>query len=157
MTDIDEIRFTEWWTHIESAIFTIGRKYLRSTDAAQDLAQDVAISALLKFSSFRDRDHFEAWTLTRARWLALDRLHFKRLEKSPVDALTDSATPEDTAQLSEILEIISRFPQNQKTALLMTYEGHTTSEIAAELGVKPATVRSLKRHARYRLFKELAA
>ena len=139
------MRFTAWWANIESAIFALGRKYLRSTDVAEDLAQDVAIGALLNFSNFHDRDHFEAWTLKRARWLALNRLHFeRRREKSSVDTLEEkasAATQDEAALLSEVLEIISRFPPQQKTVLQMTFEGRTTSEIASKLGISSATVR----------------
>src|SRR3712207_6669345 len=88
-THEDDRRFIEWWESVSPRVMAIGKHRLGSEEAAQDLAQDVAEVAYLKFRSssegedsyFTDRDHFQAWVLRRAKWLALD--HLRRQQRHP--------------------------------------------------------------------------
>lgn len=154
-------RFVEWWKEVEPRIIRVGRRMLGSQDAGRDLAQDLALVVLSRSSDFRDKSHFEAWLLTRARWLALDRLKLHRRTES-LDYQAEASAEADQEQalaVSEILQLVSRLPAKQRLVFLRSLEGFSNSGIAAQLGISEATVRSHKRHARYwlasRLFTDL--
>ena len=126
-------------------------------EEARDVAQDLAVVALQKFESFDDESHLAAWALTRARWLSLDRLKVQR-RRLPLNAVGrnyTAETPENAVLAEEIQELLERLPRRQRVALELTAAGFSVGEIARELGVREATVRSLRRHARYRLLRNL--
>lgn len=158
--------FDEWWSRVEGRIVALGRKLLRSDEAAMDLAQDIVEGALRRFrdhpSYFADEGHLAAWCLTRARWLAIDRLrldaHQVTLENFP-DVKSHDRTPQQLALDREVAETIGlavdHLPPKQRIVVLKTMQGKSAKQIAAMLGISPATVRSLYRHARFRLATEL--
>jgi RNA polymerase sigma-70 factor (ECF subfamily) len=145
--------FEGWWRAIEPKVRRLGRALLRSGEAAQDLSQEVAVAALMKYPDFRNGEHFAGWVMTRARWLALDRLRMERhawpLEAVP--ASQDAPAAEDDGALRDIFRAISRLPERQQVVTLRTIEGYSAAEIGRELGIAEATVRSLLRHARLKL------
>ena len=152
----DEARFAEWWSAVEPTVISLGRRLLGSTDAARDLAQDVAVGALLRFDIFRDATHFRAWILNRSRWLALDRIRVHRRERANEHATAPGVEAYGVSpELDQIMRLIGALPERQQTVLLGSIEGRTASETAATLGVTPATVRSLLRHARLRLTRSM--
>lgn len=157
-------RFIEWWTLVEPKVLSLGRRILLSNDAAQDLAQDVAMNALLRFEAFQSQEHLAGWAVTRARWLAIDRLRLQRrlwpssgdegvASQAAIDRTSPSAAEgyESLESLEDIFLAIKRLPERQRIAILRKIEGYDTGDIANELGVTEATVRSLLRHARIRL------
>jgi RNA polymerase sigma-70 factor, ECF subfamily len=150
-----------WWGEIEPRIIALGQRYLDSHDAALDLAQDVAFQAFMEIDRFTDAQHFTAWTMTRARWLALDQLKVRRRVRamdhlSETDlAVVGQESREAEDLLGEVRNVVATLPPRQRVVLERTIDGASISEIARELAVSEATVRSLLRHARYRLSKLL--
>jgi len=157
LTAEEEARFVEWWSAVEPSVLSLGRRLLGSSDAAADVAQDVAVAALLAFESFRDPTHFRAWILNRTRWLGLDRIRLSRRDHAGNQATAPEIpdAPEIPAEVDEIIHLIDNLPERQRAALSGSIEGRTASETALRLGVTPATVRSLLRHARLRLARSL--
>ena len=155
----DDSKFVDWWNAIEPKVLSLGIKYFGYLDPAKDIAQQVALGAYRRMSDFKEREHFNRWIMAKAHWLALDELRLSKrqvaLWSGETKLLKTQPSQENITILEEIFKIIAGFPSQQRLALLRSFEGYSTSEIAAELSVTPATVRSLRRHARYRLFEEL--
>lgn len=158
MGPLDEDRFLAWWTEIEPAVVSLGRRLLGTIEAARDLAQDVAVGALLRFGEIRDANHFRAWVLTRARWLALDRIRAqRRTVYGGEDSWPERPAPSgsENYDAGELLRLVGALPERQKAVMMRSIAGESVADIAAELGITPATVRSLLRHARFRLAQAL--
>ena len=152
----DEDRFVEWWARVQPKVFSLGRKFLSSPDAARDLTQDIALGALLRFHTFENIEHFEGWCMTRTRWLAIDRLRIDRRmrplsEGAEPASFVPSVAHEDVDSLDDLFRAVGKLPEHQRIAITRKIEGYSTNAIARELGVTDATVRSLVRHARVRL------
>ena len=96
----------------------------------------------------------KAWLIrtTLNRCADLHRLRIRR-STLPLEDVADMSGVSDEA--AELWAAVSRLPEKLRTAVHLHYaEGYATEEIAALLGVPPATVRTRLHRARLRL-KEL--
>ncbi len=150
--------FSQWWTKIQKRVLSIAQQYMELGEV-EDLAQDVAIAAYQQIDSFNDENHFNAWVTNCARWFSIDR--FRSRNQRATDSLDSDdsldsvvstrATQDISTWLSEVKEAFETLPHSQREALRLWAEGYSSKEIAVQLGVKEATVRSLRRHARIKL------
>lgn len=117
-------------------------------EEADDLVQEVFLTAIRRLSTLRDHNSFAAWLSAIARNLAND--HYRRLR--PTDSLEDDP-PEgagharaggdgDTASAARILDVIRSLPEAySETLILRLVEGMTGPEIAARTGLTHGSVR----------------
>jgi RNA polymerase sigma-70 factor, ECF subfamily len=106
---------------------------------ADDLVQDVFISALRHLASLRTPGAFPAWLASIARNRAND---FHRAARPAVEL--DEALPAapDRRQALAILDVINQLPDTYRETLLMRLvEGMTGPEISARTGLTHSSVR----------------
>ena len=118
---------------------------------AEDVYQDVFLRLLQQTADW-DGEHTKAW-LIRATLNSCADLHRFRLRR-PVLALEDipDAAQSGDPRGVELWDAVARLPEKLRTAVHLHYaEGYSTEEIAALLGVPPATVRTRLRRARLKL------
>ena len=125
---------------------------MQNTADAEDVYQDVFLKLLGQESGNWDPEYLKAWLI----WATLNRcadLHRFRLRR-PVLALEDIpelARPVDDGA-AELWDAVARLPEKLRTAVHLHYaEGYATEEIAALMGVPPATVRTRLHRARLKL------
>ena len=118
---------------------------------AEDVYQDVFLRFFQQEAADWDSERTKAWLL-RATVNRCADIHRFRLRR-PVLALEDiaGAAPADDSA-AELWDAVARLPEKLRTAVHLYYaEGYATEEIAALLGVPPATVRTRLRRARLKL------
>ncbi|MCF2663510.1 RNA polymerase sigma factor [Oscillibacter valericigenes] len=124
---------------------------MQNTADAEDVYQDVFLRLLQQTADWDD-EHMKAW-LIRATLNRCADLHRFRLRR-PVLALEDIpelARPADDSAAG-LWDAVARLPEKLRTAVHLHYaEGYSTEEIAALLGVPPATVRTRLHRARRQL------
>ncbi|MCD2191336.1 RNA polymerase sigma factor [Actinomycetospora soli] len=129
--------------------------FLRYLGASLDDAADVAQETMRKaYERFSPLTNPVAWTRTVAarEWHA--RASRARPETSLEDAPASHAllrARDDIAEFesrAESLNLVATLPRRQRQVLAATYDGATPTEIARDLGLTAATVRSTLRHAR---------
>ena len=149
--------FDEWWSHIEPIVIRDVVRILGSPEEAHDIAQDIATAAYINFDIFKDATHFYSWVKKRSRWLSLNQIrkHSRSTRLAETSERTEGGSQEYLVMRNELQAFIEKLPDNQKFVITKTLEGYDTREIARLLKIKPATVRSLRRHARYNLTKLL--
>jgi RNA polymerase sigma-70 factor (ECF subfamily) len=116
-------------------------------EEADDLVQDVFLTAMRRISALRDPNSFGAWLSAIARNLAND--HYRRLK--PMDPLTEdrpdtagqTAIGHPSAGTAEgILDAIRSLPDAySETLILRLVEGMTGPEIAIRTGLTHGSVR----------------
>ena len=108
--------------------------------AAEDLVQDVFLTALDRLDGLRDAAQFGAWIGRIARNRATDHLRARRsLVELPEDL---GRRQRPTAEARQVLEAIRGLPEAYRETLLMRLvEGMTGPEIAAATGMTPGSVR----------------
>ena len=147
-SEIQNLELGGWWTEVEPRLLQAARRY-RPYDVARDLVQDVAVLAVTNQDRFTQAEDFFRWARARLHWLLLDRFDAERrrptvsAEKAPEPAV--ASTQEQDLMAREIRSLIEELPGRQQAVLRGIIEGRSTSEIAAELQVTEATVRSLRR------------
>jgi RNA polymerase sigma-70 factor (ECF subfamily) len=141
---------------------------LQEQDAA-DLAQEVFLVLLKKLPEFRydPQQRFRQWLKT----IALNKFRDFRRRRTPLataNGLTDVASPEDEYDFVEseyrqylvgrALEFMQvEFPPKLWQACWRhVVEGRSAAQVAAELGISPATVYVAKARVLHRLRQELA-
>jgi RNA polymerase sigma-70 factor, ECF subfamily len=108
---------------------------------AEDLLQDVFVSALRRLETLRDDGAFGGWLASIARNRARDhyRIHVNRTELSE-DIIAAPSTTENRALT--VLAAIRHLPEAyRETLILRLVEGMTGDEIASRTGLTPASVR----------------
>lgn len=113
-------------------------------DLAEDLTQDVFVTAMRKLSSLRDPESFGGWLSMIARNRATDyhRSH-QREATSPEPLREDMAIHQPpTAEAIGILNVIRSLPEAfRETLILRLVEGLSGPEIAERTGMKHESVR----------------
>lgn len=150
-------QFEGWWLESQKRLLARATWLTGSPDRGLDLVQDLAVLALRQFDRrpFSTAEEFSRWAYLRLRWMALDRLRLnqRRGSESLSARVQDPPTSREVSAilLSALKRGLRDLPTRQKTVLKRVWAGRTTREIAADLGITEATVRSSLRHARLRL------
>jgi RNA polymerase sigma-70 factor, ECF subfamily len=110
---------------------------------AEDLVQDVFISALRKVSLLRSPAAFAGWLRSMARNRAIDYHRSARNESELDEASLARAAPQAVhPEAEEILDTIRRLPEAyRETLILRLVEGMTGPEIAERTGLTHDSVR----------------
>lgn len=137
-------------------VHAIALARLRDRDAAEDLAQEVFLRALLQFDPGAGTAAFGPWTVRVARNLATDWVRRGRTRSAVLPAgnldaeevaniVDESPSPRDRAnqrQEGDALDsALRKLPDDLREAILLRYmEGLTKREIAERLELHPSTV-----------------
>jgi RNA polymerase sigma-70 factor, ECF subfamily len=111
-----------------------------SSSEADDLVQDVFLSALERLHSLQKAGSFGGWLAAIARNRAVD---FHRGRKVTVALPEDLGRRDpDRAEAEQILTLIRNLPEAyRETLILRLVEGMTGPEIAVQVGLTPDSVR----------------
>jgi RNA polymerase sigma factor (sigma-70 family) len=159
-----------WWANIEPTLVRFARSYGLNLESSRDAVQDLAVLVLKQYSKavrdrgkdysqFADEKEFKRWAYARLHWIMLDQFKSTKLILEPIEHIPEKSVPpgqEEALIVGDIVNLIDELPSNQRIALLGSLKGQTNEDIAQQLQVKEATVRSLQRYARIRLAALLA-
>jgi len=146
-----------------SAVVRIAYGVTRDAHLAQDVAQDVFISALRRFPDPGKNDHARAWVRVAAVHMALnavrgERRRERREQLSGVEPAA-AADPEelllDREDQVEVRRALSRLPRRAATVLVLRHSGLTYAEVAAAMNATVGHVGTMLRRAESALRKEL--
>jgi RNA polymerase sigma-70 factor, ECF subfamily len=135
----DRAAFGQLYQRYARMIHGVLLAHVRFTDA-DDLVQDVFLTAWRKLGSLREPGAFGGWLLVIAR----NRAHDFYRRARPPEELSDTAAsvPAGDDEAHAALEAIRSLPQAyRETLMLRLVEGLTGPEIAARTGLTPASVR----------------
>ncbi|MDK2762086.1 MAG: sigma-70 family RNA polymerase sigma factor [Sphingopyxis sp.] len=141
------------------ALRRYARAMLRHREDADDLVQDVLERAITGWHGRRKAASLRSWMFTILHNLALDRLRRQArrgvaaaLEDLPQAHLATPALQEQGVQQRDVLALIARLPDDQRSVLLLVaVEELSYAEAAAVLDVPQGTVMSRLARARERL------
>lgn len=163
----DLAQFDEWWRQVAPSLLQSARRYLRGTDEVEDVVQEVAILALRHRSTadWKDIDSFSKWAHARLHWLIMDT--WRNIKRRSIEVsldeenhLTSQNTVNDIFGSIESQNLLiwlnDRLTNRERQVLEKRISGYSTHEIASDLGVTEATVRSLLRFARRRIAHAMA-
>ena len=146
----DRAAFTGLLDRHEPAVRVVTRRLLGEDDAA-DVIQEAFLQAYLGLDRLRDPARFGPWLCAIAVNLAKMLLR----ERRPVLPLSDYPDPRNGEESAEIGELVASaleaLPRREREAVLLTYAGLSSPEVAEVVGDRPGTVRVRLHRARGRL------
>lgn len=108
-------------------------------EEAEDLVQDVFLTAMSRLPQLRELASFPAWLCAIARNRAHDAHRARPMTELREDHLQGKPAPPEAL---DVLDIIRGLPESyRETLLLRLVEGMTGPEIAARTGLTPESVR----------------
>jgi RNA polymerase sigma-70 factor (ECF subfamily) len=152
----EETALGDLYDRLGGLLYSLARRILRSDREAEEIVQDVFVSAWRNARGFDPvRASVTTWLTTMARNKAIDRLRAnrRRIPAAPADTehlpemRDQAADPSQAAQQGDrrgrLAGWIQELPANQRQAVeLAFFEGLTHPEIAAHLGETIGTVKS---------------
>jgi RNA polymerase sigma-70 factor (ECF subfamily) len=107
---------------------------------ADDLMQDVFVTALERLETLSDVEKIGAWLATLARNRAIDV--WRRKPQLALLPVATSASQPPRVEVGEVLAIIRSLPEAYRESLVLRLvEGLSGPEIAAQVGLTPESVR----------------
>ncbi len=120
-------------------ILRVSYTYLKSTQDAEDICQNVFLKLLTSQRAFDTPDHEKAWIIRTTVNACKDELRAFRRKAEPLETAEAAAAPEPPG--SDTLEAVMALPQKyRETIYLFYYEGYSTREIAKLLHRSEAAV-----------------
>lgn len=154
------ISFREDILPLKDKLFRLALRITFDRAEAEDIVQDTLIRVWNKRDEWPQMDSIEAYCLTIARNLAIDRsqkMESQNLELTPeTQEMPDAKMPdqlmEQNEQLSIIHRLINELPEKQRSILqLRDIEGKNYKEIAVILGLTEEQVKVNLFRARQRI------
>lgn len=146
-----EISFRNDVLPLKNKLFRVALRITLSREEAEDVVQDTMIKVWNSRDKWQQLDSIEAYSLTIARNLSLDRIkkmdnNNSSLEEEQVERLDQTSTPSERMIQKDKLDIVRRIidelPEKQRSCLqLRDIEGKTYKEIADILGITEEQVK----------------
>ena len=152
----DDVAVRALYARFGRPVFTMGLRLLGTREAAEELTQDVFLTAWRKAARFDpQRGRLSTWLMTIAHNLAVDRLRRETGVSRPtlvlVDEVPEAPGIDEEAQLIErdaALRAIASLSEAEKRLIARTYfRGLTAREIAEADGIPLGTVKTRLRSA----------
>lgn len=138
---VDDIyeEFEDWLKR-----FALGLAH--DSDRADDLVQDTMIRALANLHLLESMGHYQrrSWLRRTLKNLFIDEYRSFGRQRSLIESLSsDTVTTGDISEELEYADVLDQIPKQDRILLHERYVlGRTSREIAGDLGLPPATVRS---------------
>ena len=148
-------------------VYSVAMKYVKNDDAAEDVAQEALLLAYRHRASFRGQSRYTTWLYRIAATTAL--MHLRKQRRLAALVTRDAASPDEDGALPELAdpaaspEAVSAATEEltqaaqkldalgEKYGRIFTMrfvEGRSDAEIAAELELNAATVKTRAYRAR---------
>ena len=138
-----------------NSVYTTALYYLKNSNDAEDVAQNVFLRLYTYTGSFNDDGHLKAWLLRCAINESKNLLHSHWYRFSqPLDAAADVPASENIAEDDEMLHILNKLSRNNRVVLYMYYyEGYSCAEIGEIVGISEKAASARLRRGRQQLKK----
>ena len=139
-----------------NSILRLALSYLHNKEDAEDILQETMIKFVTVRPNFESEAHRKAWLMRVSSNLAKNRIDYNKVRDTmELNEEIAGEVQEDLNKGDEykaIWDAVRSLPVHQREAIHLFYqEGYQTSEIAALLGRREATVRSDLKRARDKL------
>jgi RNA polymerase sigma-70 factor (ECF subfamily) len=161
----DQAAFGELVQRYERRLIRVIRRFVADQEHSRDLAQETFLRAYNRLDQFDPSRRFGPWLFRIGVNLTLDELRKRKrrirwalFSDAPGDTMPDPSSPDPRTALDlkqEVRRVVDDLPEKYRSVLVLRdLENFSTSEIAAILGRKEATIRWRLAEARTR-FKQL--
>ena len=157
----DEHAFAALVTRYKNLVFSVALSVLRDADAANDVTQNVFLTAWQRLRELRSPSSLPPWLRETARRQALHHLRSRVRERTRAEFAHPDAAPDTEAQITmreeaRALEVaLDEVPDDAREALLLYYsEEQSIGQVAALLELSEDAVKKRLQRARVALREE---
>ena len=158
----DDASLAMLYRHFYRALVVFSDRMVGDRSAAEEIVQDTFFKTWQKRNVFQSPATLKAYLFNSVRNGSISHLRHTKVERSRIDALErDFAEMEVDAQgelvlhreeiYRQILLAIDRLPVRQRELFLLSVQGKTSAEIAAEMGITPESVKKQRQRGLARL------
>ena len=146
------------YEHLAPKMFSVCLRYMGERKAAEDVLQDAFVTLFSKIDSFSDTGSFDGWA--RRIFVNTALMSLRKNDALKMSETVDAASNMESGQPSavqslgykELMHLVMSLPAGYRTVFNMfVIEGFNHNDIAAALGISPATSRSQLNRARQML------
>jgi len=158
-TDTQNAQFASWLENHRGIVIKVARSFAAGSDV-DDLAQEILVRLWSSVESFRGESSAATWIYRVAlnRALTWQRDEKKKSVSLPIAEIADFAAP-DTApamqRLEQVYANLRRFPEIDRSLLLLSLDGFSYAEMAEITGISTTNVGARLSRARARLLTEM--
>lgn len=148
----DEDAFIVLYNKYRPQVYHIALQYLKSTDFAKEIVQDIFLKIWIERESLRHISSLKAWIYKVSKNHILNRLKRIAIEDQAKDYFVKNYIDEDLATIQQLehreyhkilQEAIQSLPAQQRRVFeLARYENLTYEAIAQEMEISPLTVKT---------------
>jgi len=160
----DDLAWEALVRRFQARIYGLAFHYLRDSEEARDMAQEIFVQVYRKLDSFREDENLVPWMLRVGRNMCIDRLRRIKARPPASDLVLDEdaelaasgPSPEDTADVEGRKRLLHRAldgmnDKHREVILLKEIEGLKVEEIADLLAEPVGTIKSRSNRARIEL------
>jgi RNA polymerase sigma-70 factor (family 1) len=148
----DESAYQELFYHYWDQIYSTALMFTKSPELSEDLSQDIFARIWLKREKLAEVEHFDSYLFITSRNLIFDHLRKKVFSGGYDEYFQEyfrdaSLSPDQKLEFKEfennVQQAIGDLPHQQQTAFrLSRFQGLSHEEIASQMGISRATVKS---------------
>jgi RNA polymerase sigma-70 factor (ECF subfamily) len=160
----DDLAWEALVRRYQSRVYSVAYHYMRNTEEARDMAQDIFVRIYQRLETFKGEQAFLPWMLRLARNACIDALRRRKARPPAADVIIDDAVqlassapnPEETSEARSSRELLYRAmdrmsESDREILMLKEIQGLKVEEISSLLKVPTGTVKSRCNRARIEL------
>ena len=160
----DDLAWEALVRRLQSRVYAVAYHYVRNTEEARDMAQDVFVRVYERLDSFQGNDRFLPWLLSLTRNACIDRLRRIKARPPASDLPVEDGpeipaggpSPEQATDEKDRERLLYRAldgmsERNREIILLKEIQGLKLEEISTMLALPIGTVKSRSNRARLEL------
>ena len=162
---MDKTGFNQLMTHLRPKLYRFALSFIRRTDEAEDVVQEVGIKLWERRSELDTMRSVEAYAMSAVRNRCLDYARSPHSRTSEMIEAYDAPheeTPYKTLEQADmaafVRKLIDRLPEQQQMVIrLRDIEGYELDEIAEIVGINEGAVRTNLSRARQKIREALVS
>lgn len=150
------------YRHFYRALVVFSGRMVGDRKIAEEIVQDTFVKTWQKRNTFQSQGTLKAYLYNSVRNGSISHLRHAQVERSRIEAIEREFTEMETDEVGELLihreeiyrqllQAIEALPAKQREIFLLSVQGKTSAEIAAEMGISPDTVKKQRQRGLARL------
>lgn len=158
----DDASMTMLYRHFYRALVVFAGHIAGDLRVAEEIVQDTFVKTWQKRNQFQSTGALKAYLYNAVRNGSISHLRHAQVERSRIEALEAEFSEMQTDENGELqlhreeiyrqlLQAIDQLPAKSRELFLLSIQGKTSTEIAAEMGISPETVKKQRQRGIARL------
>ena len=158
----DDSSLSMLYQHFYKALVSFSTRMVGELKVAEEIVQDTFVNTWQKRNTFHNQGTLKAYLYNSVRNGSISHLRHAKVERSRIEAVerefTEMKTDEDGELFlhkeeiyRQLLHAIDALPAKQRELFLLSVQGKTSAEIAAEMGITLESVKKQRQRGLARL------